>query len=122
MTKHRRPTTEATIFSPHFVDLARSQQAQISPVDPSGFLPQDGKIDRFETVFTIRKNMIKTNTTEKSYSIKSVKPCSDLSISNNCDPRHEPVMLHNNNLPRIFAAAQHLDTPNVLPEHPRHSW
>jgi hypothetical protein len=122
MTKHRRPRTEATIFLPHLMVRAGSQQAQISPANPSLLMPQDSKIDRFETVSASTKLQQATGAISGYITNLRATRCSDLRFPDDCDRGHEPVMLHNNNLPRIFAAAQHLDTPAVLSEHPGHSW
>lgn len=121
MTKHRRLKSEEIIFSPYFALDKRYSQGQFSPLSPSISITQEMKMNSFETVYTYRRLRNIDNTIIGLLSASSATHCSNLQFSNNCDRGHEAVMLHNNNLSRIFAAPQHLDTPSVLSEHHAHS-
>jgi hypothetical protein len=117
MTKDRRRIGETTIISPYLVPSERRPQGEISPLKPSGFLSYRAKMDRFETVSAFYRLHLRRSAINGLLSVPSATHCSDLSFAPVCDARHARGMLHNNNLPRIFAAAQHLDTPHVLSEH-----
>jgi hypothetical protein len=77
------------------------------------------KMDRFATVSMPIKLSKQIATTQRRAYGSATKRCSNLPFTDDCDREHESVLLHNNNLPRIFAAVQHLDTPGVLSEHLR---